>query len=53
MTEAESYKEDVLYFKIHLPADYGLLDYNAILSLYGIRMVSGCVRDKRDGGQDW
>ena len=30
VTEAESYKEDVLYFKIHPPEDHGLLDCDAI-----------------------
>jgi hypothetical protein len=30
VTETQSYKEDVLYFKIHPPEDYGLLDCDAI-----------------------
>jgi hypothetical protein len=54
VTEAESYTEDVLYFKIYPPEDYGLLDCDAIylcmvqewlLAVQGTREMVGKTGD--------
>jgi len=46
VTEAESYKEDVLYFKTHPPEDYGLcMVQEWLVAVQGTREMVGKTGD--------